>query len=221
MRTSGRLDRRERRGQLDVVGEKESAAGQRRVPVEPPLRAVDDRLELEPDPLVPPWVDAGPDEVSAQLDGPGHSLDRELALDGERIAARRNRARRERELREPLAVEELGRPQVRVAVLVEGRDGRHLDRSLDGGCHTTDDRAADHRGAAGDGGEAQVLDVELHRRVRRVDRPRAFGDDDHWRLCEDGHGTLSFVSATIAYASKSTGKNMMSQVLSEQSTEVQ
>jgi hypothetical protein len=38
--------------------------------------------------------------------------------------------------------------------------------------------------------EAEMLDVELHLRVRGVDRPRAGGDDDGLSLCEDGHVNL-------------------------------
>ena len=54
--------------QDDVVREEEAAAGERGVPAQPELGAVDGAGELEADPVVPDEVDACADEAARQLD---------------------------------------------------------------------------------------------------------------------------------------------------------
>ena len=66
----------------DLVREHEAALGQRRVPVEAELRAVDDRLELEAELRVAERILDRPDDGAVGRDALGVALDREVA--GER-----------------------------------------------------------------------------------------------------------------------------------------
>src|SRR5437867_99025 len=81
MRTSGLPDGREVRPQHDVVREEEASAGERRVPLEAPVGAVDRSGKLEADALVAPRIVRRPAEHAAKLDRLRDALDRELALD--------------------------------------------------------------------------------------------------------------------------------------------
>src|SRR4029450_6493581 len=85
--TSGRLDRREIRLEENLVRQEESAAGERRVPAQPELGAVDGARELDADSVVSIRVDARPDEPAPQRDGPRDVLDRQLTFDDELVAS--------------------------------------------------------------------------------------------------------------------------------------
>src|SRR3954451_1368820 len=104
--------------QLDLVGEREAALGQRGVPVQAVLRAVHDRLELEAD-----LLDAAEGLVrlgdrAAGLDRARVALDRQLAVDDERAVLGTHQGRGEGDVRVALGVEEVRRLQVRRQVLV-------------------------------------------------------------------------------------------------------
>ena len=100
---------------------------------------------------------ASPKYAARELDWLGHALDREICRAPRRS---RRRARRnvevEPQLRIPLGVEEVGRLQVPVSRLVEGRDGRGVDRSLDGGRVASDDGAREAGYAALHGRRARA-----------------------------------------------------------------
>ncbi len=115
--------------QLDLVGEREAALGQRRVPVEAVLGAVDDRLELDADLLTSPKVTVGSVIVPRASIGRSDALDRELAVDDQLAVGRADQRGVEGDVREALGVEEVRRLQVRGEVLVldgdrVGGDGR-------------------------------------------------------------------------------------------------
>src|SRR5664280_253954 len=77
--------------QLDVVGQSEAALGQRRVPLQAELRAVDDGLQREAD------LDRAAERLvrvgdrATGLDGVGVVLDRQLAVDHELLAVAADR----------------------------------------------------------------------------------------------------------------------------------
>ena len=82
--------------QLDLVGQREAALGQRRVPVEAVLGAVDDRLELDADLLDVAEGHVRLGDRAAGLDRARVALDRELAVDDQRRRPRRGSASRRR-----------------------------------------------------------------------------------------------------------------------------
>src|SRR3954451_22914337 len=104
--------------QLDVVGEREAALGQRSVPVEAVLRAVDRRLEREAELRVAERVLRRAGDGAGARDGVRVVLDREVALDGHVVAVADDFQRLELDLGMGLGVEELGRLEVRGQVLV-------------------------------------------------------------------------------------------------------
>src|SRR4029077_12709076 len=108
--------------QLDVVGQRESAFRQRRVPVEAELRAVDDRLQRDAD------LDRSAERLgrvgyrAARLDGLRLILDRQLSVEHQLLAVATDRLRCEAQLRVALGVEEVGRAEVGLEALVLGDD---------------------------------------------------------------------------------------------------
>src|SRR5204862_4803787 len=63
-----RLDRRNAHEELDLVGHQETAVGQRLVPLEVEVAAIDHGLEIEADALVAPRVGAALGDITGQLD---------------------------------------------------------------------------------------------------------------------------------------------------------
>src|SRR3954454_14482424 len=74
--------------QLDLVGEREAALGQRGVPVQAVLRAIDDRLELDADLLDVAEGHGRLGDRAARLDRAGVALDRQLAVDDQLVVVR-------------------------------------------------------------------------------------------------------------------------------------
>src|SRR6185312_9859911 len=99
--TLGRPDRREARLEDDLVRQEESPAGERRVPVQPELRAVDGARELDADSVVSIRVGTCSHELALQLDGPRDVLDRQCTYDDELVAPGLDGGRFEAELRIP------------------------------------------------------------------------------------------------------------------------
>src|SRR5437868_2655319 len=110
------LHEREAGVKADLVIEQEAAAGERGVPVDAMVDAVDDALELEADALVAPRIGVRAGDRGVQRDRLGDALQGQLALD----AVGSDQRSAERRLRIALDVEELGRLDVAVAVLVVG-----------------------------------------------------------------------------------------------------
>jgi hypothetical protein len=111
-RLGSALDELEVDGQGHVVGQHEAALGQRGVPVEAELRAVDDRLELEAELGVAERVLDGAGDRAGRADALGVALDRQVARDGDAAVADRDVGRLEADPRVLLGVEELRRLQV-------------------------------------------------------------------------------------------------------------
>src|SRR3954454_12494181 len=157
-----RLRELELDGQLDVVGQGEPALGQRRVPVEAELRAVDDRLKREADLRVARDVLVRPLDRAGAGDLLGVALDRQVALDGEGVAVTRELERRERDLGVALGVEEVRRLQVAGQVLVLDDDRVGVDRAVEVGRAVLAHREArvEVLEAAAEGRDDHVLDRE-------------------------------------------------------------
>src|SRR3954452_20561445 len=119
--------------QLDVVGEREAALGQRGVPVQAVLGAVDRGLEREAELRVAEGVLRRAADRAGAGDGVRVALDREVALDGHVVAVADDLERLELDLRVGLGVEELGRLQVRGQVLVLDDDRVGLDDTVEDG----------------------------------------------------------------------------------------
>src|SRR6185312_646332 len=131
------LLRRERDGlqlevDLDLLADEETAGLQRLVPLGAELLALDGHPAVEGELGLPPGILGLPQP----LDGDGDRLrdvtDREVAGHGQLVAARRrDLGALEGELGKLLGIEEVGRLEVAVALLVVGRDARGVDRHLD------------------------------------------------------------------------------------------
>src|SRR6476659_304503 len=158
---SGHLHRCERRANRDLVRKQEPACRKRGIPVQPQVGSIELAFQLDADPLVPSHVGARAEKSALQLDGLRRALDREIPLDTKFASVERDLGRGEANLRIACGVEEVGRLQVTVARLVEGRDRRHVDGSLDGRLVATLDRPGEARHPTLDGDEADLLDLEL------------------------------------------------------------
>src|SRR3954453_13770022 len=93
--------------QRHVVRERVPALGERGVPLEAELRAVDDRLEVDADLGVAGDVLVRADERAAAGHWVGLALDRELAVDDQLVALDAQVARLVAELRVVVGVEEV------------------------------------------------------------------------------------------------------------------
>src|SRR5436305_9240334 len=149
--------------QLDVVGDEQIAVREGLVPLQIEIAPVDHGFDLEADTLVAPRVGrAEIVDAPDQLDRLRDALERDLAgepdlavvgcLRGGRVKA---------DLRMLLDVEELGRGQVCITVLVARVDARNLDRALQhrrlaGGVEA----ALELPERATDGGDAHVPNLE-------------------------------------------------------------
>src|SRR5829696_1319656 len=80
-------DVREVRADRDLVADREAALGQRGVPVQAVLGAVEGAGQVEADPLGVAEADDGAEDAAAQLDGPGVALQGELADDPDLVPA--------------------------------------------------------------------------------------------------------------------------------------
>src|SRR5439155_13622719 len=102
------------------------------------------------------------------------ALDRQLA--GEReapaVTVELHAAAVEDDLGMALDVEEVARAQVRVALLVQRLQAGDADRARYGRLLAGGERALELTESPPYGLDHQVLDAELHRRMRGVDRPR-------------------------------------------------
>src|SRR5262249_43386138 len=144
----------------------EPAAGQRGVPVEAERSAVDDRGQREAVALVAVRVGDRARDRALERRRLGDALDRQLALE----AALADVAAGERDLGMALGIEEVGRLEVSLQVLV-----LHLD-ALD--ARLADELAVLQRGLevrqlTREGGDAEVLDREADARVDRIGLPGA------------------------------------------------
>src|SRR6476646_8541879 len=93
---------------------------------------------------------------------------RELAT----VAVEMHRDGVEADLGEVRDVEEIRRAPVRVALVVQRLEAHYLDRAGDGRIVSGDDRSFEVAEPSVDGLDHHVLDAELDRRMRRVDRPQ-------------------------------------------------
>src|SRR5689334_25377700 len=92
----------------DVVRESGFAARERVVPAHTESAPVDRRLELQPEAGTAVRVGDRFGDCCPQVEGLGVSLDGDVALDGELVAAALDRSGDEREFRVALGVEEVG-----------------------------------------------------------------------------------------------------------------
>src|SRR5947208_11212120 len=141
----------------DVVGECEAAAGQRSVPVEAERGAIDDRGQREAVALVPVRVGDRTGDGPFERCGPGHALDREVALE----AAGGDGGAGERDLRMTLGVEEVRRLEMRLQVLVLDLDAGDLRFA---GELAVSKGRLEVRQLARERGDAEVLDLEADAR---------------------------------------------------------
>ena len=103
-----RLDEEQLGNDGDVVRQRLLAVGERVVPVDAERRAVDTRVELEPDPLAAIGVGQRRGDGAGDIGGLSDALEREVTLDLDRLAVEADVLRGEADLREPLGVEEIG-----------------------------------------------------------------------------------------------------------------
>src|SRR4051795_10320795 len=115
--------------EVHVVRQREAALGERGVPLEAELRAIDDRLEVDADLGVAGDVLVRSDERAAAGHGVGLALDGELAVDDQLVALDAQVARLVAELGVVLGVEEVRRLQVGGQVLVLDDDRVGVDRA--------------------------------------------------------------------------------------------
>src|SRR3954470_7370094 len=108
--------------QRHVVRQRVPALGERSVPVEAELRAIDHRLEVDADLGVARDVLVRADERAAALDRMRVALDGQLAVDQELVALDAHVARLVAELGVVLDVEEVRRLEMRGEVLVLDHD---------------------------------------------------------------------------------------------------
>ena len=116
------------RRQRDLVLEDRAAAGKLHVPVHPEGRPVDDGLEGEAD-LLAGGAGDGAGDRAGQRDGLLRAAELQLALDDELVAVAADVGGRERDAREALGVEEVGREQVALEVLVLDGDAGDVGRA--------------------------------------------------------------------------------------------
>src|SRR4051794_14557627 len=114
-------------GELDVVGQREPALGERRVPVEAVLRAVDDGLERDADLLDVAERDRRVGDGAAALDLLAVALDGQRAVGDELVALAADVVGDVADLRVLLGVEEVRRLEVAGQVLVLDDDRVGLD----------------------------------------------------------------------------------------------
>src|SRR5579871_2348738 len=108
---------------LHVLADQDAAGLQRLVPPGAELLALDDHLTVEGDLVVPPGVLGLPQLLHVDGDRLGHVADRQVAGHLQLVAARGgDLGALERQLGKLLDVEEVGRLEVTVALLVIGRD---------------------------------------------------------------------------------------------------
>src|SRR3954470_3174286 len=164
--------------QRHVVRERVPALGERRVPLEAELRAIDHRLEVDADLGVAGDVLVRADERAAALDRMRVALDGQLAVDQELVALDAHVARLVAELGVVLDVEEVRRLEVGGEVLVLDDDRvrvhdpdemrRAVLADLEGGVEVLE--------AATEGRHDHVLDREARARVDLVQLPTARRD---------------------------------------------
>src|SRR5581483_4676619 len=162
--------------EVDFVADQEAARLERGVPVQAELLAVDLAADLEARHLLAPRVLAAPEQGRVEHDGARHAADRQVAVDPGRVGAGRlDPCAGEGDRRILLDVEEVGRSQVAVALLLARVDRRRVHLDLDRGLRRV--RLVEHD-RAGDAGEAalrrsehHVLDTEANRRVLGIDLP--------------------------------------------------
>ena len=112
----------------DLVGERRLAVRERHVPVHVELRAVDGGLQLQSDAGRAEVVDRRADDRALQNGRLGDALDRDLAVDLDRVAVALERAG-EADDGMTLGVEELGGEQVRLEVLLLGLNALDAGRA--------------------------------------------------------------------------------------------
>src|SRR6476619_1952769 len=121
-----RLRQLEVGGQGDLVVERVDAVRELHLPVHPEGGAIDRGLALEPDLLAD-----GAEDRAGQRDGELYAAELALALDRDGLAVAGDRGRLERDARELLVVEELGREQMALEVLVLHGDAGDVRRAAD------------------------------------------------------------------------------------------
>src|SRR3954453_12995072 len=163
--------------QLDLVCEREAALGQRSVPVEAVLGAVDDRLELEADLLDVAEGHGRLGDRPAGLDRAAAALDRQLAVDDQCVALGADQRRGEGHVRVALGVEEVRRLQMGGQVLVLDRDRvrGHAALEAQGAVLVGGEGGVEVLKTAPEGRDDHVLDGEAHVGVDLVHGPRGAG----------------------------------------------
>src|SRR5205814_7293674 len=161
-----------------LVADDDAAALDGGVPADAEVAPADLRSGGEAGPGAAVGVGPEPVQLQRQRDVPGHALEGELAVHDVVVAVPAHAGRAVGHRGVVLDVEEVGRPDVRVALLLAGHD--RVQRDLGGHRGAQRVRAGDD--LTGEGGEPppdladhHVPDGEADLRVHRVDRPGARG----------------------------------------------
>src|SRR5450756_1329156 len=162
---------------LELLANQPATGLERLVPGEAPLLAVDVRLGGEEGALTAERVAHLPVVLGLHRDGLGYSTDGEIAVDLPVVVAVVLHTRaRERQLRVRVDLEEVRAAQMIVALLGARVDAGRLDRHARARLRRVlgdVQHAFELAEAALDLGHHQVTGLELDRRVRGVERPRA------------------------------------------------
>src|SRR6266487_4361187 len=123
----------------DVVRERRLAAREWVVPVDPEVRAVDLRGQVEADALGPVRIGHRRGHRPGHCDPPGDALDRQLAVDRDlAVTVETDVVGGEAELRVLLGVEEIGRLEMSGEVLLVDIDARDVRRAFERGALAVD-----------------------------------------------------------------------------------
>src|ERR1700758_1086289 len=203
---SGLLDSLDLEGDRHLVADHRAARFQRQVDVDTEVLTVQHHRCLEAGDLTVAHARVDAVEVQVERDRPGHALEGELTAEHIVVAVRLHRAGGECRNGVLLDVEEVGRLNVSVALVVAGVDGIHPDLGMHRrravlGNH---DRAAEVVELAADLADHQMAYPEVDRGVHRVDCPRAGGE-----LCGCGcsHVCASLLFGATACPAPSRGCN--------------
>src|SRR4051812_17745195 len=164
--------------QRHVVRQREAALGERGVPLEAELGAVDHGLEVDADLRVAGDVLVRAHERATAAHGMRVALDGQLAVDHELVALEAQVRRLVAQLGVVLDVEEVSRLQVggQVLVLDDDRVGLHGADELRLAVLADLERRVEVLEAAAEGRDDHVLDREARARMNLVELPRSGRD---------------------------------------------
>src|SRR2546421_2521049 len=167
----------------DVVRERRLAAREWVVPVDPEVRAVDLRGQVEADALGPVRIGHRRGHLPGHCDRLGDALDRQLAVDRDlAVAVEANVLSCEAELRVPLGVEEVGRLQMGREVLVPHVHTRDLRRALERRALSFDGQLGSDLVELPLERPGEVANLEVDSRMNGVEIPGTCGGNgQNWR----------------------------------------